>query len=147
MAEAVGGNIGLLKLGFTGGFLTFRTLTELGQVRKARQAGKQLRRSQARLMVDKRRDMADYIRDHKEGLQHAVDSVGLYYELVRNCAYDIHIIKGIIRKMRAEDLEIKKEGLSPKIAGHLEKEVMQTLQKINAHLREDSDVLGALTRE
>jgi len=147
MVEAIEGSLNLMKLGFTGGLLPFRTLKEVSQVRRAREAGNQLRRSQARLMVAKRKDMADYIREHKDGLQHAVDSVGFLYELIKNCAYDIHIIKGIIRKMRAEDLELKKEGLSPKTADHLEKAVMETLQKINVHLRKDSDILGALIKE
>ena len=147
MAEVVGGKIDLLNLGFTGRLVPFRTLKELGEVRKARGEVNRLKKCYAKLMVVKKNNMRDYIKDHEEGLKHAAESVKFLYELIRNCAYDIHIIKSIIHDMYREDKELEKKAPRIEQQFHLEENVMRTLQQINSNLRKDSDILGALTRQ
>jgi|TARA_Y100000031_G_scaffold45893_1_gene52462 hypothetical protein len=148
MVEVLGGKAHLAATELTGKFVPFRFWKEMGELRRARQETKQLRRGEARALFDKKKgSLEDYVKDNKDGLKHAVNAVGFLYVLIRNCAYDIHIIKGIIRRMHTEDIKLKKEGISPEIAHQLEKEVMQSLQEINKKLRDGSDMLGALTKE
>lgn len=144
----MGGKAHLAALKLTGKFVPFRFWKEIGDLRRARREAKQLKTSEVRLHIAKKeRKLKKYIEEHKDGLQHAVNSVGFLFELIRNCAYDIHTIKSIIHDMHVEDMKLKKQGISPEIAHEFEKGAMTSLQKINSDIRKGSDMWGALTRE
>ena len=148
MAESLGGALDLGKLKLTGGIVPMRFWQELSQLRRARLEEKRLETDKSRLKVDeKKKDLKRYIKDHDDGLKHAVNAVAILYQLARNCAYDILAMKGIIHDMLREDRELGKQGIRADIEHKLEKGDVQALQQINGSLRRGSDLWGALTKE
>lgn len=150
MAESVQGvadNI-MNEIGkqFTPGFA--RYWQELGEIRKARYEQKQLKGREKKVFWDeKSKNLKQLIKDEEDGVKHAVNAAHVFYELIRNLAYDMHTLKMILRELYMEDRRLGQEGITPKIEHHLEQEVIKAVERVNHNLREGSDMLGALTKE
>ncbi len=121
---------------------------ELGEIRKARYEQKQLKGKEKRVFLnEKMRDLKGLIRNEEGGIRHATNAAEIFYELIRNLAYDMHTIKMILRELYKEDKKLGQMKIPHQIEHHLEEEVIKAIRKVNGRLRTGSDMMGALIRE
>ena len=132
MPEAIIGPAELLALGIGSKFMPFKTWRNVGDIRTAKHELAGLKRDELQAHVAKAKgDIEAYVRDHKDGLQHAESAVGHLYDSIKLDIIDLQITKGIIRQLYKDDEELRRKGLPDSIGRGLRNGIAHTRQRVN----------------
>ena len=148
MAEIGSGKSQEELLKITGTMDPIRSWTEMGELRSAQIEEKKAKKGAKKVTVDERRgELRAFIKDENVTLVHILNAVIFRYQLMKNSAYDIIVVKSELQEMFNKNERIKKRqrGKLDKEQQKLQHKIVATRNKINTMLRKDSDLLGALT--